>query len=490
MVCTSGGPKSRVPTLTARPVARLPLKMSSISAIDPSFRPGVEPNVSSHRRSLASRITTANLPGIERVSPTPRPLPMSVASATHLQRRALRRNRAIATALLVAMAGLFIATTLVHEPGFWVLLVRSTAEAAVVGALADWFAVTALFRHPLGLPIPHTAIVPKNKDRIGEGLAAFIEHNFLTPEIVRAKLRSIDLARLLADWLSSQATADAVALRLVRMMPHMLAAVDAREFQQFIAASLSRRLAEIELAPLLGRAIALLLADSFHERILDRLLDLSRQFIEEREDQLYAAAEAQRRRWWIPKAVNRQIAKAIVGGLKELLANLREPGTPPRRNLLDGIERLAGQLTTSPAHRARLEEAKLRLLQDVQVKAWLGSIWGEVRQALLADLASPQSRVDRALGAAILSLGSHLLDEAPMRKRINRTIEAILLELVPWRTGLAQFITGIVKQWDVSSFTDRLELVVGRDLQYIRVTGTLVGGLVGCLLYLLSAALE
>jgi uncharacterized membrane-anchored protein YjiN (DUF445 family) len=157
--------------------------------------------------------------------------------------------------------------------------------------------------------------VPKNKDRIGEGLAAFIEHNFLTPEIIRAKLRSIDLARLFAEWLSSPVTADAVAVRLVRMMPHLLAAVDVREFQEFIGKSLSRRLAEIELAPLLGRAIAALTASSFHERLLDWLLDFTRQFLEEREDQLYAAAEAQRRRWWIPRAINRQIAKAIVSGV-------------------------------------------------------------------------------------------------------------------------------------------------------------------------------
>jgi len=411
-------------------------------------------------------------------------------SAQDIQRRGLRRNRLVATALLVTVAGIFVYTTLLPQPGFVTLLVRATAEAALVGGLADWFAVTALFRRPLGLPIPHTAILPRNKDRIGEGLAVFIERNFLTPDIVRAKLRSIDPARVLAEWLAVPANANAVARRLVRMLPYLIRALDDQDFRLFVGESLGQHLAEIELAPLLGRGITVLSANGFHEILLDRVVDFCRQFLEQREDQLYEAAEAQRRRWWIPKAVNRQIAKAIIGGLKELLAKLREPGTPPRRNLLDGIERLAGQLTTSPAHRARLEEAKLRLLQDVQVKAWLGSVWGEVRQALLADLASPQSRTDRALGAAILSLGSHLLDDAAMRKRINRSIEAILLELVPWRTGLAQFITGVVKQWDVSSFTDRLELVVGRDLQYIRVTGTLVGGLVGCLLYLLSAALE
>ena len=388
------------------------------------------------------------------------------------------------------MAGIFVYTTLITQPGFLTLLVRATAEAALVGGLADWFAVTALFRRPLGLPIPHTAILPRNKDRIGEGLAVFIERNFLTPDIVRAKLRSIDPARVLAEWLAVPTNANAVARRLVRMLPYLIRALDDQDFRLFVGESLGQHLAEIELAPLLGRGITVLSANGFHEILLDRVVDFCRQFLEQREDQLYEAAEAQRRRWWIPKAVNRQIAKAIIGGLKELLAKLREPGTQPRRNLLDGIERLAGQLTTSPAHRARVEEAKLRLLEDAQVRAWLGSVWGEVRQALLADLASPQSRTDRALGAAILSLGSHLLDDAAMRKRINRSIEAILLELVPWRTGLGQFITGVVKQWDVSSFTNRLELVVGRDLQYIRITGTLVGGLVGCVLYLLSVALD
>jgi uncharacterized membrane-anchored protein YjiN (DUF445 family) len=406
------------------------------------------------------------------------------------ERRALRRNRLIATALLGAMAVLFIATTLPSQPGFWILLVRATAEAALVGGLADWFAVTALFRQPLGLPIPHTAILPKNKDRIGEGLAIFIERNFLTPEIVKAKLRTIDPTRLIADWLSAPANADAVARRLVRLLPQLIGAVDDRNFREFVGEWLGRHLAEIELAPLLGRAVALLTAKGFHEILLDRLLDFSGQFLEEREEQLYAAAGAQRRRWWIPKTVNRQIAKAITAGVKELLSKLREPGAPARRNLLEKLEQLAAELTTSPVYRTRVEQAKLRLLEDEVIKAWLGSIWSDAKQVLLTDLASPQSRAHQALAAAILSLGRHLLADGAMRKRVDRTIEAMALEAVPWRAGLAQFITEVVRQWDTASFTSRLELVVGGDLQYIRITGTLVGGFVGCLLYLLSAVLE
>jgi uncharacterized membrane-anchored protein YjiN (DUF445 family) len=258
----------------------------------------------------------------------------------------------------------------------------------------------------------------------------------------------------------------------------------------FIGEALGRQLADLELAPVLGRAIVVLTANGFHETLLDRLLDFCREFLEQREEQLYIAAEAQRRRWWIPKAVNRQIARAIIDGVKELLSKLREPGTPARRKLLREIDRLAERLRTSPVYSARVEEAKLRLLDDAEVKAWLGSVWGDVKRVVLADFASPQSRIDEALGAAICSLGQHLRDDPAMRKRVNRTIEALALEVVPWRSGLAQFLIEVVHQWDASSFTNRVELVVGSDLQYIRINGTLVGGLVGCLLYLLSAALE
>jgi uncharacterized membrane-anchored protein YjiN (DUF445 family) len=425
---------------------------------------------------------------IQRVFRAPNSIGMS-GSAQDFQRRGLRRNRLIATSLLGAMAALFIFTTLAPQPGFWVLLVRATAEAALVGGLADWFAVTALFRQPLGLPIPHTAILPRNKDRIGEGLALFIERNFLSPDVLRGKLRSIDLARLVADWLSMPANADAIARRLVRMLPHVINAIEDRDFRVFMGEALGRHLADVELAPLLGRAIAVLTENGFHETLLDRLVDFCREFLEEREEQLYTAAEAQRRRWWIPKAINRQIARAIISGVKELLSKLRESGTPARRNLLREIEGLAEQLRTSPIYRARLEEAKLRLLEDAEVKAWLDSVWGDIERALLADLASSQSRIDQALGAAICSLGHHLRADAATRKRVNRTIEAMALEVVPWRSGLAQFLIEVVRQWDAGSFTDRVELVVGSDLQYIRINGTLVGGLVGCLLYLISAGL-
>src|SRR5438045_3808922 len=214
-------PKIAAPAPMARPAARLPLNTSSIRAIDPFDR-------------IMKMIP--RLGDVQRVFRAPHSIGMSV-SEQGIQRRGLRRNRLIATLLLAAMAALFISTTLAPQPGFWILLVRATAEAALVGGLADWFAVTALFRQPLGLPIPHTAILPRNKDRIGEGLALFIERNFLSPDILRTKLRSVDPARLVAAWLAMPANADAVARRLVRMLPHVIDAIDDHDFRAFIGES-------------------------------------------------------------------------------------------------------------------------------------------------------------------------------------------------------------------------------------------------------------
>jgi uncharacterized membrane-anchored protein YjiN (DUF445 family) len=188
--------------------------------------------------------------------------------------------------------------------------------------------------------------------------------------------------------------------------------------------------------------------------------------------------------------VNRQIAKAMIGGIKDLLSSLQEPGSPARSNLLRSIEGLAQELATSPEHRVRIEQTKAQLLEDAEVKAWLFAAWGDIKEAILTDLASSRSKIRQEAGGAIHSLGRHLHGDAAMRTRVNRMTEALAAEAVPWRSGLGRFVVEVVRQWDSRSLADRLEALVGRDLQYIRINGTLVGGLVGCLLYLVTSALE
>src|SRR5690242_7225773 len=202
------------------------------------------------------------------------------------RRMSLPAMRLMAASLLIAMSLLYLVAVTQHHQGAGWGYLRAFAEAALVGGLADWFAVTAIFRQPLGLPIPHTAIVPKSKDRIAEGLAMFIEHNFLTAELIRAKLRSTDPARLLAEWLALPRNADRLAARLLRTMPFVLGAIDDRDLRELVVGSLGRQLGQIDLAPLLGRAVASLNDNGFFESLLDKILEPCRRFLEAREEQL------------------------------------------------------------------------------------------------------------------------------------------------------------------------------------------------------------
>jgi uncharacterized membrane-anchored protein YjiN (DUF445 family) len=410
-----------------------------------------------------------------------------------MQRRALRRNRTVATGLLLTMAAVFVATATVRDAGFWTALLHAVAEAGVVGGLADWFAVTAVFRHPLGLPIPHTAIIPRSKIRIGEGLGAFLERHFLTEELILSKLRALDVASRIGVWLAAPGRAETLATRAVGLAPSLIRAVDDAEIRAFTARALGRQLREIDVAPLLETAVTLMTAGGYHTAVLDRGVDFAIDYLDRNAERLELAAgerERERRRWWIPRAVDRQIARALLRGLKELLHDLQQPDSKARRRLLGAIDELARDLATSPERRAKVEAAKLRLLGQPEVQQWLGSIWDQARDLVLADLASPESKTREGLATALASAGRTLLADASIRERVNGAAEAAVLRLLPWRRELAQFIAEVVRRWDERILVERMELAVGADLQYVRITGTLVGGSIGCVLFLLSSVLR
>lgn len=405
------------------------------------------------------------------------------------QRRALRRNKIRATVLLLGAATVFVATSALHEPGFWVLLVRATAEASVVGALSDWFAVTAVFRRPLGLPIAHTAIVPRNKERIGEGLGAFVTRHFLTPPLLAAKLRSMDPAGWLADWLAEPGHAALVADRVVLVLPHVIRSLEDQEIRDFAARALGEQLRSADLSSALGNALAMLTAGMPFDTVFDRALDGLQHALERESGMIYRIVE-ERAAWWVPKAIDRRIAKAIVDGLTELISELREPGSERRVAFRARLETLASDLVRSPAHRERLESLKHQLLDQPDVKAWLAAIWDTLRNAAIEDLAKPTSKTREAVSRAFLSLGRALASDAAMRARLDAAIEEAAIKLVvPWRNEIGRFISDVVRGWEARTVVERLELALGADLQYIRITGTLVGGCVGCLLFLVSRLL-
>jgi uncharacterized membrane-anchored protein YjiN (DUF445 family) len=397
------------------------------------------------------------------------------------QQKRLGRVRALASALLAATGAIFIATLLIPEPGIWLKLLRSISEAAVVGGLADWFAVTAVFRRPLRLPIPHTAIVPANKQRIGEGLARFLDRHFLTRDVLMPELRSLRLAERAASWLADRRNAMALAAEITKALPILLRAVDDRQVKGFLGRTLGVQLRRVPVASLMGRLMQLLTAAGHHERVLDSALDFARAFLAQNEERMLAAV-AQRRRRWIPRTINREIARAMLRVAAELLDDLRNPDGAARLSLLQSIDEFAAELAAS----STIAGGRSRVVQRPEIRAWISDAWDAARDVLLRDLAAPSSRVRRALVAAIGSVGEALSADAEMRQRLEIVIENVAAEALPWRAELSRFVSEVVRHWEPRSFSDRIEAAVGADLQFIRINGTIVGGLVGGALYAIS----
>jgi len=397
----------------------------------------------------------------------------------------LRRSRAVATGMLAVAAAVFVASLLVPNPGHGILLLRAVAEAALVGGLADWFAVTALFRHPLGLPIPHTAIVPANKDRIGEGLARFLDRHFLTRELLVPELRSARVAERLAAWLAQRDNANRLAAEIVKALPYVLRAAEDSQLKAFLGRALGAQLRGVALGPALAQLVRALTAAGYHEAVLDRALDYARDFLTRNRDKLLDAV-AERRRGWIPRAINREIARAMLNGAAELLEDLHNPEGTARRSLLASIGEAAAESTEASGQAWTLGRSGAALLRQPEIQAWIAASWHKIRDGLLLDLDARNSRLRRAIAIAIASLGETLAAEPEMRERFDSMVEAVVVEALPWREDIIRFVAEVVRLWEPRTFSDRIEAAVGADLQYIRMNGTVVGGLVGGGLYLLS----
>jgi uncharacterized membrane-anchored protein YjiN (DUF445 family) len=395
----------------------------------------------------------------------------------------LRQSRAVATGMLAIAAIIFAATLAAPEPNAWVLLVRSVAEAAVVGGLADWFAVTALFRRPLRLPIPHTAIVPANKDRIGEGLARFLDQHFLTRELLIAELRALRVSERLAAWLADRRNAAALAGEIAKALPFVLRAVDDSQIKAFLGRALGAQLRNAAVGPLAAQLVRALTAAGYHEAVLDRLLDYARAFLARNEDRLLETV-AERKRSWIPRVINREIARAMLRGAAELIDDLRQSDGAARHSLLAAIDKMTAELAN--ASEQSNGSSRATVLKQPELQAWIAASWDKVRDLALADLAAPSSRLRRALALAIASIGETLSTDAAMRARLDAMFEGVLAEALPWRGELIRFVAEVVRKWEPKGFSDRIEMAVGSDLQYIRMNGTIVGGLVGGGLFLLS----
>ncbi len=411
-------------------------------------------------------------------------LPSSRSARDGERRARLRRNRMTATGLLTFMGAAYFSTYAVPEPGYYVLLIRSGAEGGAVGGLADWFAITALFRRPLGLPIPHTAIVPRSKERIGAAVGRFIEENFLTREVVLRRLRDAQIGHRIVAWLAAPETATDIAGWVTRALPKFLHALDSPELQAFARRTLGEQMARLDLAPVLGRLVEAMATTGEADRLFDAATDAALSWLEAHRDDIYRVV-GERNRWWIPKAINRRIATAIIDGLTDLLGQLREPDSEARQQFRDALRQLVGELTTSPERRAQIDAAKARLLSHPDVQNWLGALWRNALNSALHDLEQPSPKTRASLENLLRAIARALAADQAAVGQIEAAIERAALTVVVRRAEIGAIVADVVRGWDERSMTDRLEVTIGSDLQYIRMNGTLVGAGVGAMLFVI-----
>ncbi len=408
--------------------------------------------------------------------------------------RDLRRIKRAATLLLVFTAALFVVARH-YEALHWAWgYVAAFAAAATVGGLADWYAVVALFRRPLGLPIPHTAIISHNHQRIADTLGEFIETNFLAPEPVEARLREVDFAALVAEWLSDRERSAALARFVLQLLPQTLAAIDQSGLRGFIGKRIMTELERVELAPLAAGLLGAVTEKGRHQRLLDELLGALEKVLAN-EETLAALREKIRKE--LPALFNLYRADAyllrkIVASTTAFIQEARVDPRHPLRREFDGfVTGFVERLRTSDAFARRAEGLKRDLLARPEITAIAEGAWESLRSFLEQDARASDSQVRRQLEAMLVDVGGQLARDPAIRAEINRGIVRVLADFVQsQKSGVGRFIADQVKSWDIDVLIGRIELTVGRDLQYIRFNGALIGGLAGLALHALEQGLK
>ena len=397
------------------------------------------------------------------------------------RRRGLRRMRTVATGLLIIAAVVYLVT--LHRAGGWGY-VNAMAEASMVGAIADWFAVTALFRHPLHLPIPHTALIPTRKNLLARSLQDFVTENFLSEEVVRTRVTDAQVTRRLGDWLAVPEHAARVVAEAASLLRIGLEKVRDEDVDDVVRLELLPRLADEPVAPLLGQLLGDIVDDGAHRGLVDLALDEAERWLAGNE---HAFSEAIRTRapWWTPTWLDDQVASRIHHEVLAWIREVRGDTDHRARTAVDDLlAQLASDLRDDPDTQARAERIKARLLSQPQVADTAMSLWRALSRTLQTTLADPDSPLRARVEERLRELASQLRGDPDLRSRLDAHA-ADLAAFIVGRYGdeLTTVITDTIERWDGQEAANRIELFVGRDLQFIRINGTLVGGLAGLLIH-------
>jgi uncharacterized membrane-anchored protein YjiN (DUF445 family) len=401
-------------------------------------------------------------------------------------RRTLRLHRVFATALLVLMAAMTLGTYALPA-GDATDLLQAAAKAGLVGGLADWFAVTALFRHPMGLPIPHTAIIPHQKERLGAALGRFVATHVFTADEVAVVLGRLDLPGILHRFLADPASAHPAAVALSGMLPRIFAGVEDGRARRLIARIVPRILGGPATGLLVARALHSLVEGGRHQEVFGFILTQLRTLLASKEESIRVAIEERVREQsgrLVGWALGASIARRVLATVNAELDKMSPDGSELRAAFDEWVRSEIVRLEQDPARAAELGAAIRRVVAHETVQAWLWDVWARLRIALETDAAKPSGRTVAYVEGALANLGAMLEADPAARERVHVAVEGIIGSLLPSaQARLSEFIANVVANWDTATIVERLELRVGKDLQYVRVNGTLVGFLVGGLLY-------
>lgn len=402
----------------------------------------------------------------------------------------LKKMRWIATSLLVLMAILFVSAKALQLDYGYFSFVSAFAEAAMVGALADWFAVTALFRRPLGLPIPHTAIIPENKDRVGESVAHFLEHNFITREVLSEELAQIDFAGVAAHWLMQPMNGRAVARQMISVVPTLLHMIEDDDVGRFLQRALGKSMKDIRVAPLLAEILSVLVAGQHHQILFDRAIESAAHALEQNKAYIRRKVHEQSPRW-MPKSIDDKFFEHLIEGGQSILNEMQSEGSEWRERFQAATDELIDHLRTSPEYEEKVAGVITRSLGHPLLHDYIAHVWRDIKERLLADTTSADSHAVAKLDDALRIFSKALMQDETVRDKLNHWIRSFATEVIVTRRNvIAALVQRVIRKWDAETISRKFELHVGKDLQYIRINGTLVGGLVGLVLHTLGLALH
>ncbi|WP_344009078.1 DUF445 domain-containing protein [Streptomyces thermospinosisporus] len=414
------------------------------------------------------------------------------SAADEEKQRGVRRMKLTATGLLLFVALVYVLAKLASHQGAgpWAGYVAAAAEAGMVGALADWFAVTALFRRPLGLPIPHTAIIPTKKDQLGVSLGDFVGENFLSEDVVRQRLRSVGIGSRLGAWLSVPDHADRVTAELSAALRGALTVLRDSDVQAVVGEAITRRAHAQEIAPGIGKTLEKIVADGGHKRAVDLVVSRAHDWLVLHSDSVMDAVQGGAP-GWTPRFVDRKVAERVYKELLRFCAEMRDMPRHPARAALDRfLTDFASDLQADSDTRERVERLKTDILGRDEVQDLIASVWTAVRSMIVSAAEDERSELRLRVRASLLSLGARMAADPKVQGKVDGWLESAAVYVVTtYRKEITSLITDTVASWDAEHTTKKIEANIGRDLQFIRINGTVVGSLAGLLIFTVSRAL-